>query len=490
VRRSPAPVPAQRVRALNAVGTRPEGDYVLYWMIAYRRVTSNFALQRAVEVAAEFGRPLVILEALRCGYRWANDRIHRFVIEGMADNARVLADTPVTYLAYLEPKADAGRGLLEALARRACLVITDDYPCFFLPRMTAAAARRLDVRLEAVDSNGLLPVHAAQRTFLTAHSFRAHMQRELRSQLEAWPAAVDFGPLAPRPILGPEVTARWPMTSLEELDSPETVIASLPIDHGVAPVSMRGGAIAAHAALGRFVTHALSRYAEDQNQPEVDGTSRLSPYLHFGHISSHDVFSAVMTAEKWTSRKLGAPAGGKREGWWGLGRGAAAYMDQVVTWREVGFNMCATRPDDYDAYGSLPAWARATLDRHEPDARTHVYTRGEFEHAATHDRVWNAAQRQLVRDGWMHNYLRMLWGKKILEWTPAPEDALETMIEVMNKYALDGRDPNSYSGYCWTLGRYDRPWAPERPVFGTIRYMSSDNTVRKLRMKKYLEEYG
>ena len=197
-----------------------------------------------------------------------------------------------------------------------------------------------------------------------------------------------------------------------------------------------------------------------------------------------------MTAEKWTTRKLGAHAGGKRDGWWGVRPGAEAFLDQLVTWRELGLNMCVNRPDDYHRYESLPLWARTSLDCHRLDTRQFVYSLDEFESARTHDAVWNAAQRQLTREGWMHNYLRMLWGKKILEWTRSPEDAIAVMTEVMNKHALDGRDPNSYSGYFWTLGRYDRPWAPERPVYGTVRYMSSANTVKKLRMKTFLEDYG
>ncbi len=484
------PVPDTRLRVLNAHAVAADRDYVLYWMIASRRTSSNFALQRAIGQARALGRPLVILEALRCGYRWANDRLHRFVIDGMADNARALAGAPVTYLPYLEPAPGAGRGLLEALASRACLVVTDDYPCFFLPRMVESAARRLGARLESVDSNGLLPMREAGRTFVTAFSFRAHLQKVFPAALAVWPARLDLTALVGPANLPAGLATRWPMTEVAQLENPDALIASLPIDHGVPPADVRGGPVGAQAALARFVNSALTPYVDRHSHPDDEGTSRLSPYLHFGHISAHDVFAAVMTAERWTSRKLGPPAGGKREGWWGVAPGAQGFLDQLVTWRELGFNMCATRPDDYAAYASLPDWARRTLGEHSGDPRQFIYTRGEFEHAGTHDRVWNAAERQLVHDGWMHNYLRMLWGKKILEWTPAPEDALETMIEVMNKYALDGRDPNSYSGYCWTLGRYDRPWAPARPVFGTIRYMSSDNTVRKLRMRNYLENYA
>ena len=155
-----------------------------------------------------------------------------------------------------------------------------------------------------------------------------------------------------------------------------------------------------------------------------------------------------------------------------------------MTWRELGYNMSSHR-DDYDQYESLPDWVQATLAKHEGDPREQVYSLDEFATAATHDPLWNAAQTQLVREGRIHNYLRMLWGKKILEWSATPRDALATMIELNNRYALDGRNPNSYSGIFWTLGRYDRPWGPERPIFGSVRYMSSDNTRKKLRANDY-----
>ena len=180
---------------------------------------------------------------------------------------------------------------------------------------------------------------------------------------------------------------------------------------------------------------------------------------------------------------------GSREGWWGMSSNAEAFLDQLITWRELGYNMCAHQ-QDCDRYESLPAWARETLDRHRDDLRPIVYDLVQFECAETHDPLWNAAQRQLTREGRLHNYLRMLWGKKILQWTRSPEEALEIMIHLNNKYALDGRNPNSYSGIFWILGRYDRPWGPERQVFGKIRYMSSQNTARKLRLKQYLTKYA
>jgi deoxyribodipyrimidine photo-lyase len=202
----------------------------------------------------------------------------------------------------------------------------------------------------------------------------------------------------------------------------------------------------------------------------------------------YQVFDALMAREGWLG-DLPAKATGAKEGWWGVSAPAESFLDELVTWRELGYNMTSKR-DDYDVFESLPSWARHSLDLHESDDRAFVYGLDAFEHAHTHDPLWNAAQRQLVAEGRIHNYLRMLWGKKILEWSATPREALSTMIELNNKYALDGRDPNSYSGIFWVLGRYDRPWHPERPVLGVIRYMSSENTARKMRVKEYVRKFA
>ena len=172
-----------------------------------------------------------------------------------------------------------------------------------------------------------------------------------------------------------------------------------------------------------------------------------------------------------------------------MSREAESFLDELVTWREIGFNMTSHR-DDYDRFESLPDFAKATLRKHADDPRPHLYTREQLDEARTHDPLWNAAQRQLVREGRMHNYLRMLWGKKVLEWSRTPEEALETLVHLNNRYAVDGRDPNSYSGIFWVFGRYDRAWGPERPIFGSVRYMSSENTARKLDVEGYLRRYG
>ncbi len=197
----------------------------------------------------------------------------------------------------------------------------------------------------------------------------------------------------------------------------------------------------------------------------------------------------VLDHEDWTPDKA-SPANGKNHGFWNTSETAEAFLDQVLTWREMGFNRTFREPETYDKFESLPEWALKTLEEHSQDERPAIYTLEQFEQAETHDELWNAAQREIVETGVMHNYMRMLWGKKILHWTKTPRDALSIMIELNNKYGLDGRDPNSYSGIFWVLGRYDRAWGPKRPVFGSVRYMTSDSARRKLRLKQYLARFG
>jgi deoxyribodipyrimidine photo-lyase len=469
-----------RVTAANSAPLRPRRAYVLYWMIAARRTAWSFALDRAIAHAVELGRPLVVVEPLRCDYPWASDRLHAFVMRGMADNAAAFAAAGVTYLPYVEPAVGAGRGLLAALARRACVVVTDEQPGFFLPRMVAAAAAQLDVRVEQVDGAGVLPLRAAPDAFATAMAFRRHLQRTVAPYLVERPAA---RPLARAGLGGGEIAGsvlrRWPSAR---------GYAELSIDHDVPPVAYPGGAIEAARVARRFVRDRLPRYAE-RSHPDAEVASGLSPYLHFGHIGVHDVLSQLVRACDWDPSRLGTRVTGKKEGWWGLPAEAEAFVDELVTWRELGAGFCFYRRD-YDRYASLPPWARATLDEHARDPRPVTYTRAQLAAAETHDEIWNAAQRELVVDGRIHNYLRMLWGKKILEWSPSPRAALATLIELNNRYAVDGRDPNSYSGICWTLGRFDRPWGPERPIFGLIRYMSSDATRRKLDLERYVVRWA
>ena len=483
-------VPALRLRTVNEAPVREDGAFVLYWMIAARRPHWNHALDHAVARAAALDRPLVVLEPLRVGYEWASDRLHRFVLEGMAANREAFADSAVRYYPYVEPEAGAGSGLLETLGSHAAEVVTDEFPAFFLPRMIAAAGRKLPVRLTAVDGNGLLPLRATDRVFPTAYAFRRFLQKTLRAHLAHPPKAHPLrGVSLPRASVPRDVLDRWPEAPAAWLRGED--LGDLPIDHRVAPVpGLPGGHVAAEERLAAFVEERLPRYAEDRNDPSDEAASGLSPYLHFGHVSAHRILDAVGGREDLDPASLPDKGDGSRRGWWGLSEEAEGFLDQLATWRELGFNFCHHRGEDAASFDALPPWAIETLEEHASDERPYVYSLDEFDRAATHDEIWNAAQRQLRTEGRIHNYLRMLWGKKILHWTESPREAAAVMIELNNRYAIDGRDPNSYSGIFWTLGRYDRPWGPERKVFGKIRYMSSDNTRRKLKLGPYLDRYG
>lgn len=484
-------VPIIRTRTANARSIDPRGDFVLYWMIASRRARHNFALDRAIEHARALGKPLLVLEPLRVGYEFASDRFHRFVLQGMADNAARFEGTGILYHPYVEPGEGAGKGLLAALAARAAVVVTDDYPAFFLPRMVKAAAAQVPVLLEIVDSIGLLPMRAADRPYTTAYSFRFFLQKNLKEHLAHRPApdplkGLDIPRLAALP---PGIAARWPRASAALLAGDRAALAALPIDHAVAESHIHGGAAAGEQRLREFLKIGLPLYATERNDPDADAASGLSPYLHFGHVSAHEVFTALMQREKWSPEKISSVVNGQRAGWWGASAEAESFLDELVTWRELGLVMCSHR-EDYMSYDSLPDWALKTLAKHESDPRPVVYTMSELEAAKTHDPIWNAAQRQLVSEGRMHNYLRMLWGKKVLEWSSTPREAVERLIVLNDRYALDGRDPNSYSGIFWVFGRYDRAWGPERPIYGTVRYMSSDNTAKKLKLKSYLARWS
>ncbi len=485
-------VSPERIVFSTAKPINSHGDFVLYWMIAARRTRYNFGLQRAAELGQELRKPLMVLEALRCDYPYASLRLHRFILDGMRDTKKAFLGSPALYYPYVEQTEGEGKGLVEALGARACVVVTDYFPCFFLPRMVAVAADRLRVRCEVVDSNGIVPLRAHKKVFTTAFSFRRFLQHHIRDALDLTPfedALYLCSSLPKCSPVSPQLTSRWPPASEQLLQANSSTLSRLPIDQGVSESPLRGGQEAARKVLALFVKKKLAAYHCEKNHPDYDATSGLSPYLHFGHISVHEVFAAIVEKEGWNKERLISKPTGARQGRWRMREGPEAFLDQLITWREIGFNMCHLNTR-YDCFDSLPQWARATLMRHEKDPRPYQYSLEEFENAATHDPVWNATQRQLVLEGRLHSYLRMLWGKKILAWSASPQEALSIMIALNNKYALDGRDPNSYSGIFWVLGRYDRPWGPERPIFGTIRYMSAKRTIHKVRMDEYLKRYG
>jgi deoxyribodipyrimidine photo-lyase len=336
----------------------------------------------------------------------------------------------------------------------------------------------------AVDSNSLVPLSLLGAPVAAAAHLRPRIHKAFA---EAWAhraaVSIEAPAVARRRVKAPFETWR-----------PRGVAAfvdALPLDP-LAPVSARpGGAPAARAALRSFVADRLRGYAEDRSEPrspDEGHASGLSPWLHFGHLSIEEVAEAVLaTTGRFTPDLLRVHNRGKREGYFCDDPDVNAFLDEALTWRDVGFNWHRERRlDTAGLETALPAWALATLGAHARDARPYLYTPEQLEAGATHDPLWNAAQKELVATGSIHNYLRMLWGKKVLEWSPSPAEAYRSLVHLNNKYALDGRDPNSYTGILWCFGLFDRPWPPERKVFGSVRYMSSDNTARKFDVKPYL----
>lgn len=482
-------VPKIRITAITEHPASHSGDYVLYWMTATRRLRYNFGLQRAVEWSNELRRPLLIFDAVRINYRWACDRFHQFLIDGIQERSKLLKTSRAAHCAYIEPHTNHGSGLMETLAKHACIVVADDYPCYFHPALYRKIAAKWGCALELVDSNTIVPMRLPDRTFTVAHSYRRYMQKVIAEGMPEFPVEEPLKALKTEKLnaLPNAIKKKWGCGLGGEGLSSCTDLSKLSIDHAVKPTE-QGQESEARKVLNRFLKSRLSKYEHDRNEPEMQGSSWLSPHLHFGTMSSFEVFFEVAKAEGWAPKKLSKP-NGKMNGFWNMSVDAEAFIDQLMTWREIGFNMCVREPN-FDRYESLPEWAQTTLAEHADDPRQYVYSMEEFEHARTHDELWNAAQNQLVHEGRIHNYLRMLWGKKILHWSETPQQALKTMIHLNNKYALDGRDPNSYSGIFWVLGRYDRAWGPERPIFGKIRYMTSESTRSKFSVKNYIRRYN
>lgn len=477
-----------RLFELNDRPIRPEGSYVLYWMTSARRPKYNFALEHAIEQANILGKGLIVFEGLRMDYRWASDRMHQFVLDGMKDNSQYFQDTTVTYIPCIETPTAPIKEIFWALVEQSCLVVTDLFPAFFLSKMQRLAAERASIKFEQVDGNGVYPLREAGRIFTTAASFRRHIQKTIHPFLTDFPTAEPTQRLK-NTVQLTECNFSTSMLSHFEQDLSTINLSVLPIDHSVPPVKETvGGYSQAEIRLNNFLQDGFTRYDTDRNSADKDPSSGLSPYLHFGHISAHELVERIWKYHDWTPSMVAPKANGSRSGWWNLPAPAEAFLDQIITWRDLGFVFCYEEPNFAD-YDTLPEWARTTMADHLDDPRPIVYSLETFERAETHDPIWNAAQRELIQTGRIHNYLRMLWAKKVLHWTEKPQDALQILEHLNNKYALDGRDPNSYSGIYWTFGRFDRAWT-ERPIFGKIRYMTSDSTKRKMKLHNYLITYG
>jgi deoxyribodipyrimidine photo-lyase len=484
-------VPISRITTLN--DSQPDikkSEYVVYWMIAFKRVEYNFALERAIEWANKLSQPLVIFEPLILDYPMSSIRFHKFTLDGMKEVSESIAKSKAFYYPFVETKPKESEYLLGELAKKASVVVTDDYPTYFVPQMIAKASGDINTRYELVDSNGLVPIRLAEKEYVRAHDFRRYLHKNLEDFLIEVPIAEPLNQLNKEFNSNSieNVFNTWKPFDFENTDI-DSFLDELEIDKSVEVSHIEGGRSKAIKRLNSFIDNGFSDYAQYRSDPSRDASSRLSPYFHFGHISTHEVFEAISKHDGWSLEKINSKMVGRREGWWGGSANFESFMDELITWRELGYHTCVRRAN-YNQYSSLPDWALKTLAEHSSDKREYLYNLDELTYSQTHDKIWNAAQNQLRVEGSIQNYLRMLWGKKILEWTPNPQLALSYMINLNDRFSLDGRDPNSYSGVFWILGRYDRAWGPERDIYGKIRYMTSDSTARKFKLDSYMQKWG
>jgi deoxyribodipyrimidine photo-lyase len=442
---------AERIRRLNDAAVRADGRYVLYWCRWNRRVDSNHALAFAAGLANRLDLPLLFLESLTCDYPYASDRLHPFALQGMPETAARLRQLGIGCAFHIPRRRHEGAGALAAVVNGAAAVVTDDCP---LPMPS------VDLACYAVDSSCIVPANCIPGRCYAAYSIRPKIHKLLPRFLQAVPPIrVRRKFPQPTPAFHTEV----------EAGGIAKLVAACEIDHSVAaPAGLAGGRAQAKRRLANFLRHRLRRYARDKNQPSAHATSELSPYLHWGYISSLEVALAVR--EYAAGHKLIADE----------------FLEELIVRRELAFNFArhAAAPQSLD---ELPEWARRTLNLHRQDRRDPRYTGEQLESAATCDDLWNAAQTELLLRGRIHGYYRMYWGKKILQWSPSPEEALASAVYLNDRYALDGQDPTSIANILWCFGLHDRPW-PERPVFGTVRSMSRAGMERKTDVAAYIRE--
>lgn len=448
-----------RLRAEPLGGPQnPRGEFVLYWIQGIRRLEGNGALEFAIGEANRARHPVVVFETARPDDPGASDRLHAFVLQGSSGNREAAARRGLSYLFHLPRSGKDADAALDAVAARASLIVTDDVPVRPLRARTEAFARRSPAPLIRFDGNGLMPMRAFPGEQYSARFFRDRAHRLLA---DCWSAVRPIDPAVQRPVdLGLEP---W------EGEDPVAAAATCAVDHGVPPVAARGGRAEALVVLDRFLEERLEGYAARRGR-EADRTSGLSPWIHEGWIGAEEIARRVLFS--------GAPA-----------EDVEAFLEQLIIRRELSFNLCHFNAQ-HDSLAALPAWALRTLRSHEGDRRAPLYDDATLEEGETADPVWNLAQQQLRATGTMHNYLRMLWGKRVLEWTETPEDAHRFLVRMHERWALDGRDPNTHAGILWCFGKHDRPWAPERPVYGTIRYMSSEATRKKVDLRAIARTLG
>ena len=441
----------ERIQPLNDCPVR-HGEFVLYWMQASQREAYNHALEYAIRQGNERNQPIVVVFGITDRFPEANERHYNFMIEGLREVQQALQRRGIQFVAqHQSPEMAALQ-----MAGNASMVVTDRGYLRIQKAWRQKVAEKAPCLVVQVESDVVVPVEvASDKEAYAASTLRPKIKIHLDRFLV---------PMKRRPVKRDSLSLQFDSLDIMQTD---VVQSQLRVDSGVAPVdSFRGGTGNATRLLNQFVSRKLRYYHERRNDPCTDYGSHMSPYLHFGQISPLYIALKVRQAH-------GKPIEAKE-----------AYLEELIVRRELSMNFVDYNPH-YDAFKALPDWAKKTLRAHKKDPREYLYSPDDLEHARTHDPYWNAAQKEMVATGKMHNYMRMYWGKKILEWSPTPEEAFRTSLYLNNKYELDGRDPNGFTGVAWCFGKHDRAW-PERPTFGKVRYMNEAGLRRKFDIEAYV----
>ncbi len=446
-------ISATRVQSLNDGPLRRDGNYVLYWMQQSQRADWNHAFEYALRLANEHDLPLVVGFGITDDYPDANARHYTFMVEGLKE----LQDAFAERQCRLVIRRGSPDAVALELAKEAVAVVCDRGYLRHQRRWRRRVAREAACAVIQVESDAVVPVETASgKQEYAARTIRKKLMGQYEEFLEE-----------PEAVQAKHSSLNLELSSLR-IDSVEAFVNELAVDHSVKPVSehFRGGVSVAKARFQRFLDEQLPVYEEHRNQAQTDDTSHMSPYLHYGMISPCYLLQQVRRRRSMDNVK--------------------AFIEELLVRRELAINFCYYA-DPYDSYRCLPGWALTTLEDHKDDEREHIYTRDELENAATHDPYWNAAMLEMKHTGYMHNYMRMYWGKRILAWTNTPRYAYETTLYLNNKYFLDGRDCSSYANVAWLFGLHDRAWQ-ERPIYGKVRIMTPGGLERKFDPQQYLEK--
>jgi deoxyribodipyrimidine photo-lyase len=448
------PVHDTRIQRLNDLEPR-KGRYVFYWMQQSQRAEYNHALEYAIQQANALGQGVLVGFGLMDNYPEANLRHYTFMLEGLLETQASLSEQGIKMIIQRGSPVD----IASALGRNASLIVCDRGYLCHQRTWRAQVARSASCGVIQVESDVVVPIEVvSKKAEYAARTIRPKIYQHLNDYLV--------------PFKSSAIKKSSLDLNIKGLDPKEvgTVLKRSSIDRSISPVSsfFKGGTSEGKARFDEFINKRLCRYVENRNQPQTDDISHMSPYLHFGHLSP--LYMAL--------RMKGA---GK-----GLLEAKEAYLEELIVRRELAMNF-VNYTLNYDSFACIPQWAMKTLKKHQKDQRQYTYSRSQLENAETHDEYWNTAMREMKMTGFMHNYMRMYWGKKILEWSRTPEHAFRTTLAINNKYLLDGRDPNSYAGVAWIFGVHDRAWF-ERPIFGKIRYMTASGLERKCDIRGYVKK--